>query len=170
MLFVCHASSFSVHSPVFYAKLLAASPFGFWGFFIFCLFRAIPAAYGGSQARPTPQPQQHGIWAPSVTYTTAHGNAGSLTNRLRPGIKPASLWILVGFISAAARSFFLLQWEWPVSHCLLCHDWWLASFLWIKQMILLTSGVHAGNRHHSSEAKINFEPASNDELENWVSS
>ena len=41
----------------------------------------------------------------SVTYTTAHGNAGSLTHYVRPGIEPASSWILVGFISAAA------QWE-----------------------------------------------------------
>ena len=53
-------------------------------FFVFCIFRATPTAYGGSQARganqsyscqPTPQPQQHGIGATSVTYTTAHGNA-----------------------------------------------------------------------------------------------
>ena len=61
--------------------------------FFFCLFAismAGPAAYGGSQARgliggsyscrPTPQPQQRGIQAKSVTYTTAHGNAGSLTH------------------------------------------------------------------------------------------
>ena len=58
-------------------------------FFVFCLFRAAPVAYGGSQARgligavaalPTPEPQQHGIRAASATYTTAHGNAGSLTH------------------------------------------------------------------------------------------
>ena len=30
--------------------------------------------------RPTPQPQQGGIQATSVTYTKAHGNAGSLTH------------------------------------------------------------------------------------------
>ena len=29
--------------------------------------------------RPSPQPQQHGIRAASETYTTTHGNAGSLT-------------------------------------------------------------------------------------------
>ena len=53
-------------------------------FFFFCLFsfsRAVPAAYGGSQARgpieavascscqPTPEPQQRGIWVASATYT-----------------------------------------------------------------------------------------------------
>ena len=58
------------------------------GLFFFCLFRATPMAYGSSQAldwiRPTaagltPQTQQHGSWAVSVTYTTAQGNARSLT-------------------------------------------------------------------------------------------
>ena len=33
----------------------------------------------------------------SATYTTVHGNAGSLTHGVRPGIEPASSWILVGF-------------------------------------------------------------------------
>ena len=36
----------------------------------------------------------------STTYTTAHGNTGSLTHWARPGIEPATLWLLVGFISA----------------------------------------------------------------------
>jgi len=53
-------------------------------FFVFCLFRATPMAYGNSQARsnsqsyslwPTPQPQQLRIQDSSVTYTTAHSNA-----------------------------------------------------------------------------------------------
>ena len=33
----------------------------------------------------------------SVTYTTAYGNARSLTRWTRPGIKPANSWFLVGF-------------------------------------------------------------------------
>ena len=49
---------------------------------------------------PTPQPQQQGIQATSTTYITAHGNAGSLTHRVRPGIKPTSSWILVRFVSS----------------------------------------------------------------------
>ena len=57
--------------------------------FFFCLFRATPETYGGSQARgrnrsyscwPTPQPQQDQIRAAYATYTTAHGNSGSLTH------------------------------------------------------------------------------------------
>ena len=57
--------------------------------------------------RPTPQPQQRRIWAASATYTTALGNAGSLTHWARPGIEPATSWFLVGFVSAAPR------WELP---------------------------------------------------------
>ena len=41
----------------------------------------------------------------SVTYTVAQGNAQSLTYWARPGIKPASSWILAAFISAEP------QWE-----------------------------------------------------------
>ena len=65
------------------------SPFIFYYLFIylFLLFRVAPAAYGGSQARgqigavawPTAQPQQHRIQATSATYSTAQGNARSLT-------------------------------------------------------------------------------------------
>ena len=81
-------------------------------FFCFVLFfRAAPAAYGGSQARsqigaarcqPMPQPQQRWIYAASVTYTTAHGNARSLTPWERPGIEPLPSWILVGFVNCWA--------------------------------------------------------------------
>ena len=46
-----------------------------------------------------PQPQQHGIWAVSATYTTARGNARSLTHWVRPGIQPVSSWMLVGFVT-----------------------------------------------------------------------
>jgi len=34
-----------------------------------------------------------------VTYTTAQGNAGSLTHWVRPGIEPKSSWILVRFVN-----------------------------------------------------------------------
>ena len=56
--------------------------------------------------QPMPQPQQWGIQAESVTYTTAH--SGSLTQRARPGFKPTSSWILAVLISAAP------QWEFQV--------------------------------------------------------
>ena len=77
-----------------------------WFVCLFLLFRAILAAYGSSQAGGLigatgtgPQPQQSGIQATFVTYTTAHGNTGSLTQWERPGIEPTSSWILVGFVN-----------------------------------------------------------------------
>ena len=42
------------------------------------------------QLRPLPQPEQHGIRATSLSYTTAWGNAGSLTQWVRLGIKPTT--------------------------------------------------------------------------------
>ena len=52
--------------------------------------------------RPAPQPQQRCIRALSATYTTAHGNAGSLTHGARPGMEPASSRIPVGFLTRRA--------------------------------------------------------------------
>ena len=40
---------------------------------------------------PEPQPQPHWIQATSSTYTTAHGNAGSLIHWAKSGIQPATL-------------------------------------------------------------------------------
>ena len=80
-------------------------------FFFFGLFRSVPMAYGNSQARGQIraagcQPAQpHQIWAASVTYTRAHSNIRSLSQWARPGIKPASSWVLVGFITTEP------QWE-----------------------------------------------------------
>ena len=89
------------------AKSLWTSFFFF--FFWSCLFRATPKAFGGSQARGQTgaiaaglhysHSNCGGIRAASATYNTAHSNAGSLTHRVRPGIEPGSLWILVGFIN-----------------------------------------------------------------------
>ena len=93
----------------FFFKLsLSLSLFFFFFFFFFGLFRAVPEAYGSSQAKSNwncscwlkPQPQQHGVWATPATYTTAHGNARSLTQWVRPGVRPTSSWILVGFLTS----------------------------------------------------------------------
>ena len=68
---------------------------------IILLFRATPVAYGHSQAwgwiEATAAATAIAIRDLSCTasYTTAHGNAGSLTHRARSGIEPASSWILV---------------------------------------------------------------------------
>ena len=74
LLYSSFSINFSISSVVFFTT--------------FCLFRALPAAYGDFQARglvgdpnpnrnpnPTPQPQQCQVQATSATYTTAHSNA-----------------------------------------------------------------------------------------------
>ena len=40
----------------------------------------------------------------SVTYTAAHGNAGSLTHWARPRMEPATSWFLVGFVNHCAMT------------------------------------------------------------------
>ena len=62
----------------------------------FFLFMAAPAAYGRSQSRRSnqscsclPIPQQCQMWATSVSYAAAHGNAGFLTFWARTQIQPA---------------------------------------------------------------------------------
>ena len=67
--------------------------FCFFPFFVFCLFRATPTAYGGSQARGL-------IGAVATGLHHSHSNAGSLTHWARPGIEPTSAWFLVEFVSA----------------------------------------------------------------------
>ena len=65
----------------------------------FCLFRATPTSYGGSQARSPIGAVAAGLCHShsntgselSVTYTTAHGNVGSLTHWARPGIRTCVL-------------------------------------------------------------------------------
>ena len=66
-------------------------------------------AYGSSQARGQIRDaaadlhhshSQHQIQAASVTHITPHDNTGSLAQKARPGIEPASSWILVGLIIA----------------------------------------------------------------------
>lgn len=47
------------------------------------------------------------IRASSVSCTTAHGNARSLTHWVSPGTKPACSWVLVRFLTPEA------QWELP---------------------------------------------------------
>ena len=63
---------------------------------------------------PTQQPEQHQIWAVFATYTTAQGNTRSLTCWVRPGIEPASSWMLVRFVSTEPRwelhDFFMYIW------------------------------------------------------------
>ena len=110
----------------------------FFFFFFFLLFRATLMVYESSQARgqswscwPMPHPQQCGIWATSVTYTTVHGNTGSLIHWVRPGIEPMSSWMLVGFITAEAQQN-SLSWGFLVILC----------FNTMTSIFLIKSGGH----------------------------
>ena len=86
------------------------------------------------RCQPAPQSQQPGIQAMSVTNTTAHGNTGSLTHWVSPGIKPTSSrmdtsWVCnplchnVGELPRLPPQSdflvrFLWHWPWPPSSLL----------------------------------------------------
>ena len=76
------------------------------------VFRATSAACGGFQARGRIRAAAASLHhshsnarsqAAYVTYTTAHGNAISLTRRARLGIEPASSWLLISFATAESQ-------------------------------------------------------------------
>ena len=77
----------------------------FFFFGLFAFSRADSAAYGGSQTRglivvvATGLCQSH---SNAGSFTTAHGNSGSSTHWVRPGIKPTTSWFLVGFVNYCA--------------------------------------------------------------------
>ena len=92
----------------------------FFFLFFFCLFRATPTAYGNSQARG---------WIGVAAISHSHSQArlephlqltlqltatpGPVTHWARPGIKPASSWILVIFLT-----------HWATQELLLFFFWW----------------------------------------------
>ena len=88
--------------------------FLFFGGFFVCLFcfvfvflglhlRHMEAPRLGVKLELQLPAYSHSSAARSVTYATAHGNTRSLTHQLRPGIEPATSWILVSFITAEPR-------------------------------------------------------------------
>ena len=103
------------------------------------------------------EPQQHQIQAAPATYTTAHGNAASLTHWARPGSKPETSWFLVGFINYWAtmgtknpktdglkQNYFLAVPEVEAGNRGCQKDWHLLRF-WMANpfhTFLLASGGH----------------------------
>ena len=61
-------------------------------FYFLVFFRAAFAAYGCSQSRGQ-------IGAAAACLHHSHGNARSVTHWARPGIEPASLWMLARFLT-----------------------------------------------------------------------
>ena len=84
----------------------------------FCLSRAAPAAYGGSQARGRIRAVANGL-------CHSHGNAGSLTHWVRPGINPETSWFLVGFVSTGPQR------ELPVCLRLTLYIFFICSIMYI---------------------------------------
>ena len=106
----CSLDIKSATTPLLYPTAYPASFFFIalihtWCIYFFFLLRAVPVAYVSSLARGwiryiatglQPQPQ---IWAMSGTYAAACNDTRSLTQWVKPGIEPASLGILVGFLT-----------------------------------------------------------------------
>ena len=143
------------------------------------LFQDAPTAYGSYQARGLieatataaglPRPQQLGIWATSVTYTTAHSNTESLTHWARPGIEPASSWLLARFIPLShdrnsqkiyfknkLNNSLILNYEKKIASISLemYHSLWSNAFiLWVKlhqtKALWIQSFIHKIYSQHS---------------------
>ena len=92
------ANVFSQCMPCLLIFIVSSSEQKFFFLSFFCIFRAVPMAYVGSQARGPVRAvnaslhQSHSNMGsePHPTYTTAHSNVGSLTHWVRPGIKSVS--------------------------------------------------------------------------------
>ena len=109
---ISHSSPHYQFSHYIGQETLAESfPFFFF-FFFWLLFKGLIHSiwrfpgWGSNQSyscKPRPQLQQHGIQPMTVNCTTAHWNASTLTHWARPELKPASSWVLVGFVNHWAR-------------------------------------------------------------------
>ena len=96
---------------------LGSSPISACFLLLFFLFRAAPAAYGGSQARgqiraaaAMPQPQQWQILATSVTYTTAQSNTRSVNPLCEVRDRPRILMDISQVLNPLSH-----QWNSPIS-------------------------------------------------------
>ena len=114
------------HFISFSQVILFSQTFTFF-FFFFGLFRVAPTAYGSSQAsgqirscslRPTPQPQQCQIQACLRPTSQLVATPHPLTCWARPGIEPASSWMLARFLSAEPQwglcQIFIKSWTCPI--------------------------------------------------------
>ena len=101
-------------------RMLMKDSFSFFLKFFFCLYRAgHTMSCGGSQARHLIKDTGAGLHhshsnarsgnAMSVTYTAAHGNAGSLIHGAKPGIESMSSWIWVRFVIAEPKGELLMK-------------------------------------------------------------
>ena len=113
----------------------------------FFLFRATPMVYGGSQARGRFGVVVAGLWhSHSNVRSELHlwpipqlmGNARTLTHWARLGIKPASSWMLVRFVSTESwweLPFFFSPQQRVVFILLLLK--WMCVCMFMKSTILI---------------------------------
>ena len=93
-----------VHTYIFFSGVVLV-------FFFFFFLRAAPEAYGGSHARVR-------IGATATPDLSLICKAGFLTHWVRPGIEPASSWLLFRFVTTQPQQellaflFFLLKYNW----------------------------------------------------------
>ena len=128
-----HANNEFPSSQRFKREIALTLTTEFYLFIYFGHFKVASMTYGSSQARgshqgcsfqPTPQPQQRRVHAASATSTTVHGNAGSLTRCVRPGMEHASSWILVRFVTTAPQQ------ELQTFKCFWRDCCWKSKFPW----------------------------------------
>jgi len=101
-------SSILFYSILFYSILFYSILF----YSILFYFNGCPRSIWSSQvrgrirARTSSLHHSHSNWirAALVTYTTAHGNAASLTHWTRPGIEPAYTWTLCCVLNPLSHS------------------------------------------------------------------
>ena len=100
----------------------------------------------------------------SATYTTVHGNAGSLTYWARPGIELASSWILVGFISTVSQwelhsKLFLREWKFLGVTAMVQQNGWLlcnaSTQLWSQAR---HSGLRMPQLWHRWQLQLRSDP------------
>ena len=118
--------------------MLFFSFFFFFGLFAFSgaascsIWKFLGQGSNQSYSRwPVTEPQQRGIWAASATYTTALGNAGSLTHWARPWTVPATSWFLVRFVNHWATKRIPL-----LGFCLCLRHLWIL-FLYKSEVFIL---------------------------------
>ena len=104
-------------------------------------FRAPPVAYGSSQAmgqmcQPMLQPQQCQFWPASAAYTAAaRSNTRSLILWARPGMEPASSWILVLNPLAHNRNTYSLFWLLnSLTLAFPCANFYFECLLWLQRL------------------------------------
>ena len=146
--------SFEYKNILLHRNVTILPSFDLSSFFFFFLFRAAPTAYGGSQARCW-------IGAASATYTTAHNNAGSLTEQgqgSNPLVLTHGVWFLVQLLTM--RKGHGLYWWVPLQSGFAKHlRNWLRSDFYVN--VPKGTGIPNPYRNHSSAISWDFFFSSN---------